>query len=285
MRKLNLPIEKVNDIVDLIKDDYTFPNKKDEVENLRELLIANELIYEEKVEQISLFEIDKITSIGSIDLKKILVNFYESRLLKKDLKARHFYDNLLISVENNECPYCTIREVSTVDHFLPKSEYPLYAIAPLNLIPCCSDCNKLKLDWYPTSVENQLFHPYFDNVESDVWIRAKLIDSEPIYFVFEVIKPSNWNEIQFERAKYYFELYQLNKLFSSNANKVMREFQILFRRLINQDPSSSSLLAFLNENYESYLGVGKLYWKTILFDELRTNQWFLNGCQGSSFLI
>lgn len=99
-----------------------------------------------------------------------------------------------------------------------------------------------------------------------------------------MIKPSNWSDIQFDRAKFHFEIFQLNKLFSSNANKIMREFQFHFKKLFQQDPTGTELLAFLNENYETNLsGIGILYWKTILFDELRTNQWFLNGCQGSSY--
>lgn len=50
------------------------------------------------------------------------------------------------------CPYCNIsytynREdtvTAQLDHFFPKSEYPIFALCFYNLIPSCPTCNKIK---------------------------------------------------------------------------------------------------------------------------------------------
>lgn len=57
----------------------------------------------------------------------------------------------------NICPYCNRQYINTIekgenqkgvrpqfDHFLPKSEYPYFALSFYNLIPSCSICNSTK---------------------------------------------------------------------------------------------------------------------------------------------
>ena len=42
----------------------------------------------------------------------------------------------------NKCPFCGVGRVSTLDHYLPKTKYPTYAVTPVNLVACCAECNK-----------------------------------------------------------------------------------------------------------------------------------------------
>lgn len=83
-------------------------------------------------------------------------------------------DNLGLSV----CPYCNRNWINTVmdnnddsntakitspqlDHFLPKSEHPLFRLSFYNLIPSCETCNsRLKKDKKFTIDKN--LHPYID---------------------------------------------------------------------------------------------------------------------------
>lgn len=52
------------------------------------------------------------------------------------------------------CPYCNISYTynrgeavtAQLDHFYPKSEYPVLALCFYNLVPCCPACNRIKLD-------------------------------------------------------------------------------------------------------------------------------------------
>lgn len=71
------------------------------------------------------------------------------------------------------CPYCNRHYTFTIqpndkhgpvrpqfDHFLPKSKYPVTALCFYNLVPSCSECNKLK-------GEGKIaIHPYEDSFDS-----------------------------------------------------------------------------------------------------------------------
>lgn len=56
--------------------------------------------------------------------------------------------------EMRVCPYCNIlytynrqdSATAQLDHFFPKSEYPLFALCFYNLIPSCPACNNIKRD-------------------------------------------------------------------------------------------------------------------------------------------
>ena len=72
------------------------------------------------------------------------------------------------------CPYCNRQYTFTIDknakhmsirpqldHFLPKSKYPLLALSFYNLIPACPECNRIKRD------EVLDIYPYNDDFDSN----------------------------------------------------------------------------------------------------------------------
>lgn len=73
------------------------------------------------------------------------------------------------------CPYCnmayTFNREKTVtgqlDHFLPESKYPEFAICYYNLIPSCPTCNRIK-----KAESGTLVSPYEDNAYSSMRIIA-----------------------------------------------------------------------------------------------------------------
>jgi hypothetical protein len=88
------------------------------------------------------------------------------------------------------CPYCNrgfIKEVKirrkngksgirpTFDHFLSKSDFPMFALSFYNLIPSCYHCNSSLKHTAQTSCDTHL-HPYIDGFGKDVRFSAKLID-------------------------------------------------------------------------------------------------------------
>lgn len=68
----------------------------------------------------------------------------------RTLHGKNFVEDLKITV----CPYCNRNYINSgldittaqLDHFFPKSKYPLLALSFFNLIPCCYSCNHLKSD-------------------------------------------------------------------------------------------------------------------------------------------
>jgi hypothetical protein len=62
------------------------------------------------------------------------------------------------------CPMCgEAGTPNTLDHFLPKQDFPDFSILPLNLVPACDICQGHKLTRY-TGPDGRLFlHPYYDS--------------------------------------------------------------------------------------------------------------------------
>lgn len=65
---------------------------------------------------------------------------------------RKYGKELCERLELTVCPYCNRNYINSgmnyttaqLDHFLPKSVYPIFALSLYNLIPCCSVCNHKK---------------------------------------------------------------------------------------------------------------------------------------------
>lgn len=80
----------------------------------------------------------------------------------------HYYlrDSLMKNV--HRCPYCSINQPSTLDHYMPKSDYPALSMCRLNLVPMCSDCNRKKNN-YPYT---DFIHSYYQTFPDCSFLKA-----------------------------------------------------------------------------------------------------------------
>lgn len=99
--------------------------------------------------------------------KKSLIGLYTPKQDKKpyqileDLRRKH---GLLF------CPSCgEPGKPGTLDHYLPKSEFPELSVVIANLTPMCSECQGRKGADYKSATGEKLFlHPYFDAIEEPI---------------------------------------------------------------------------------------------------------------------
>ena len=108
---------------------------------------------------------------------------------EKTYNAYDFLKNLKISV----CPYCedeyidviinndgaNIIRTAELDHFFPKSEYPLLAMSYYNLIPSGKNCNHIKKS------KNIGMCPYEEEIETKTYLYPDI----PVGINFESISP------------------------------------------------------------------------------------------------
>lgn len=164
------------------------------------------------------FRIEQIIAGGvrKFELKKL----YEDYMLKTGSEARKVYDKLLNSAVNETCSICGIRKVKTLDHYLPKSRYPMHSVNPRNLVPACSDCNTGKSNKIFESCLDQTLYPYDDNeifYDND-WVFAipKVMEGF-LLFDFVATPPDDWSEENRERAINHFESYGLREVYVKNS--------------------------------------------------------------------
>ena len=108
------------------------------------------------------------------------INLYkEFRTPKGEIKKKWCASRLIEKLGVKVCPYCgqqyfglvvdkdiknfKISE-ATLDHFLPKKEYPYLALNIYNLIPVCKTCNSTYKKQHP-----EIFlHPFFESLQDNI---------------------------------------------------------------------------------------------------------------------
>lgn len=72
----------------------------------------------------------------------------------------------------SRCPYCSIGEIATLDHYMPKSKYKALALCRLNLVPMCWVCNRSKSFNKPY---RNFVHPYYPpTIGQGTFLKARI---------------------------------------------------------------------------------------------------------------
>lgn len=226
-------------------------------------------------ERIALHSIPRGQTVGSLT-KKELINVYTYRMLNRARPGRAVYDRIIASVPNQRCPLCDIGVVSSLDHHLPKSEYPTLAVVPNNLVPVCRDCQDEKETHYPTSAEEHTLHPYFDDYESIRWLAARVIQTAPPAFEFFVNPSASRNAVELARFNTHMRILKLQKLYASNAGSELVSAQRrLHRAFVNGGPGAvrdDCLIAA-----DDYAEISLNSWRSAMYAAAADSDWF---CQG-----
>jgi len=204
---------------------------------------------------------------------KSIKKFYSQQLVQNK-KGKKIYNKILSSAPLGRCPYCGIGQVSTLDHFLPKSKFPIFSVLPYNLVPSCKDCNTGKGTNFATEEEKQTLHPYYDNYTAEQWLYAEVLETSPVSVKFYVKVNPHWDDIQKGRVKAHFQEYKLAHRFSieaSNELANLREKFLLYP--MSKVQIQRELIREYNIHKKRYLNS----WQTALYQALSGSDWYCNG--------
>lgn len=213
---------------------------------------------------------DNVANVVTVNEMK---DVYTIRMVKKLAPGRIYYDKLMSLPEHGRCPLCSQRVVSTLDHHLPKAHFPSLAVSPFNLIPACQDCNKTKSEDIPSCSEEETLHPYYDDVESFIWIKARLTESIPVVVEFYVDPPRECSQTLVRRMKYHFEVFKLASLYTSHAAEELACIEYSAQSVYNAG-GSIALKNYLAETALGKQSVNLNSWQSALYICLSENDWF-----------
>lgn len=182
--------------------------------------------YLELADSGELFQMEAEVPVGITSEQ--LSGVYDRALVKGN--ERDLYDRIKASSKFKRCPLCAERDVKTLDHYLPRSDYPELAVFPANLVPSCSDCNKSKLAHAATAHAEQTFHPYFDNWGSRRILHATVDVDQSVSVAFAIVGVPGFPAEKVQRAQHHFDLLQLGQLYSSHTAVELVESKDTFRR-------------------------------------------------------
>lgn len=198
---------------------------------------------------------------------------YTDRMARKGAPGKAAYDTLLISAQQGKCPLCGHRQVSTLDHHLPKAHYPALAVAPLNLVPACGDCNKAKSARRPATASQEMLHPYFDDVTHDRWLYAEVIEDKPAALRFLVNAPTHRDAILGARVALHFHTLGLARLYAAQAADELLNIRHQLQRLY-ADGGAAAVRVEMEARARSWRAVRLNGWRSVTYESFAKSDWF-----------
>lgn len=207
--------------------------------------------------------------------KKNLMDLYSTNMVGTTGQSRDIYDEILTAA-GGFCPFCGgLGHVRTLDHYLPKANFPVYSVHPSNLVPCCRDCNTGKNASFGQFSHEQPLHPYLDHDQyfGERWMSALPSPGESILIQYSCTPPAAWTVDAKRRVHSHFKSYDLALRFSVQAGSEVAKLvstRASSLRTLSQDGFRNFLLD--GANTESYVLNG---WHRTLYGALAATDWFV----------
>lgn len=199
--------------------------------------------------------------------KQLLIDYYKHKFVQVSKIRKKYYD-VIIANANGTCPICGQITDLTIDHYLPKSKYPLLSLSPINLIPCCYSCNKDKGDWDPIPLEKAPIHIYLEEI-NEVWLGVDItFHNGEINYKFKAIHSDNTYN---DRLNFSLEKYKMSSRFKGNCVFEINSSKNMYKKYVETDPSLTLLEKHFMEIIESCEYSDKNSWKSALYRGLLNN--------------
>lgn len=276
MIKLDRPIQEAGKVFSTCISRVRDEQLKVRLEGVTQVVVDASAEFDDAATHTRLHQILPQSMVGGLVTKAEMEDVYTQRMVMKGSPGRDVYDALLTSAPQGKCPLCVHRTVSTLDHHLPKARYPALVVAPLNLVPACSDCNKSKIASLPANASEELLHPYFDDIDDGRWLFAEVIHSRPAVLLFFVQAPTYWSNVLKLRVERHFQTLGLGRLYSSEAAEELLNIR---HQLLSLHRSGGLVLVRndLRGRAESCEQARWNGWRTATFHALADCDWFCDG--------
>lgn len=276
MIHLDKPGFDAKDVFELCISRVRDPQLKGRLVNVTQAIADASTEFDDAAQHNRLHQVVRRDNVGGVVTRAEMEAVYTYRMAKKGAPGRDVYDVIFTSSPQGKCPLCGHRIVSTLDHHLPKAHYPALAVAPLNLLPACGDCNKAKLASLPAAASDETLHPYFDDIDSGRWLYAEVVPVSPAALRFFVDAPGVWSDVLKARVERHFDTFALGRLYSAEAADELLNIRHQLQGLY--DIGGAELVRVeLSARAESCRLARANGWRTVTFEAFAHSDWFCDG--------
>lgn len=274
MKKIQKPTNNISTILDNCTSNMSEP-RKTKIEQVKPTIIKETDNYDMLAKSGKLFTIPEHDNVDSIAQKNDMEALYTQKFvpMTEANRNRDYYDQLILLAPKGICPYCQQNIVKHLDHFLPKSKYVTFTVTQYNLVPSCSDCNNGKSASTFKSYVEQPFHPYYDDFDDTQWLKAKLIEKEPISFQFYADPPSFLESDKRQRIINSFASLKLNDIYKVHAPELysscLNRMKILFGK-----GGRELAIERLKEKIEDEQSNRINSWKAAMYQAMIDSNWY-----------
>lgn len=216
--------------------------------------------YKDKFDNNNLFNISAYGFDG--EDKANLLKLYSSQRksiieLKIELTTNEFNQRI------NICPNCTIEKVASLDHYIPKDEFPEFSVNPINLVPCCSTCNSKKKENWKDDKNLLFLNLYSDVIPNSQYLYVNI--ESKTEFTFELKNVSKIDLNLFKVIESHYDRLDLLQRYREGSDEVISELEILISSARYSISDDKELLNFIINHYSKIeVRDGVNNWKVVL---------------------
>jgi len=188
---------------------------------------------------------------------------------------------LLDRITVARCPFCGISESSTLDHYLPKEQYPEFSIFPKNLVPSCAVCNNRKRDRIlQVGTDVRMFlHPCFDSIPDVPFLTVQTrIEMDALILSYRITPPHGMAVRTFRHLQSHFtELDLADRYRRMGLEHLSGQYPALQRAYGPSENAERVVEKLLEEAQDYEIVLGHNYWLAKLYRALAANAEFCDG--------
>lgn len=166
----------------------------------------------------------------------------------------------------NTCQNCTIGEVNSFDHLVPKNDYSEFIVHPKNLFPSCTKCNSHKNKVWKIDSNFQFLNLYLDKLPREQFLFVNLLidhrDTIQAHFYIENVNGIDDN--LFERIENHYDKLHLHHRFEASSNVVITSLEFTFQssKAYQSKKKTLNIAKDVCQREKEYYGMN--YWQSIL---------------------
>lgn len=177
------------------------------------------------------------------------------------------------STEHLLCPMCGSMHSGTLDHYLPKNNFPIFAVFSKNLVPACNCNSKRKETLLGDNPGERILHPYFDDCLGERLVSARFEDLSEVPRVSVVLMISNTHP-QYSAINFHFQSIiqrtAVVKYLADRWSSLFRKPSRVVRAFAENIPTLTQIQALLEQERDTLddLHKGRNNWNSIFVSGL-----------------
>jgi len=263
------------DVISRKNNTQSDPKFKEKVNDFNPNIKKLFLVYNTKFDSNILGD---LTAFGYLRIKK-------KRLLKLySFKAKIFQELKVKlttrkgNIQDAICQNCTLSEVNSFDHVVPKDEFPEFVVNPKNLFPSCTNCNSRKGTTWRENGKSVFLNLYTDVLPNKQYLFVDIqIENSELNLSYSLFNVNDEIDSElFNLIKTHYDKLGLCQRFKENSDVIVAELENEINKYKNQLPLDSIVETIQEECREEKNLLGFNYWKSILKLSLIHNDGYMS---------
>ena len=181
------------------------------------------------------------------------------------------------NIIDNICQNCTIGEVNSFDHVLPKEEFAEYVVNPKNLFPSCTKCNSYKSRMWIQNGKRVFLNLYKDVLPEVQYLFVDIqVDGDDLNLIYSVSNVNGINTDLYNLIFNHYDKLHLCQRFKENSDVVISELENEIHGYKEVLPIDVIKQVIENTSHKDKEVYGYNYWKSILKLALLNNTVYMN---------